>query len=292
MRWTLTRSLADFLAAAGEFLLADPALNTVPLTVSETLRERGLSAFGDDPPWFGWRRGPAGQVDGAFLQTPPYPLLAAKLPPASAGSLLRLLTASSMRFDGANLAGPDEADFSAAWGRATGGSATPRLRSRLFRLSCLAPPDPLPPGAARVAGEKDYDLLIEWHAAFHAEANAAGAEDPRRTVDSRLASAGLQLWEVDGDPVAMAACTPDLAGVVRVLGVYTPPEHRRRGYAGAITTTVSQAALAGGAAEVVLFTDLANPTSNALYQRLGYQPVSDRVLLGLNGSALDRDAAH
>ena len=67
--------------------------------------------------------------------------------------------------------------------------------------------------------------------------------------------------------------------MVRVGPVYTPPGLRGRGYGGAATAAVSQAALGAGAREVVLYTDLANPTSNALYQRLGYRPVEDRVVL-------------
>jgi hypothetical protein len=79
----------------------------------------------------------------------------------------------------------------------------------------------------------------------------------------------------------MAGSTREVAGVVRIGPVYTAPPHRQRGYGGAVTTAASQAALAGGASAVVLFTDLANPTSNALYRRLGYRPVCDRVLLRL-----------
>ena len=77
----------------------------------------------------------------------------------------------------------------------------------------------------------------------------------------------------------MAGLTRQVARATRVASVYTPPEFRRRGYAGAVTAAVSQAALDAGAAEVLLFTDLANPTSNALYQSLGYAPVEDRVIL-------------
>jgi predicted GNAT family acetyltransferase len=84
---------------------------------------------------------------------------------------------------------------------------------------------------------------------------------------------------VDGVPVAMAGRTAAVAGVVRVAPVYTPPALRRRGYGGAATVAVSRAALDGGASDVVLFTDLANPASNALYQRLGYRPVEDRTVL-------------
>ena len=95
------------------------------------------------------------------------------------------------------------------------------------------------------------------------------------------AISGLTLWEADGEPVAMAGLTRTVAGVARVSGVYTPPAHRQRGFGGAVTAAVSRQALDAGAAAVVLYTDLANPTSNALYPRLGYRPVEDRVLLQL-----------
>ena len=100
--------------------------------------------------------------------------------------------------------------------------------------------------------------------------------------DDRLSYGGLTLWEVAGEPVAMAGRTRDVAGVGRVAPVYTPPAQRQRGYGAAVTTAVTQSALDAGAAAVVLFTDQANPTSNALYQRLGYRPVEDRVLLNLH----------
>jgi predicted GNAT family acetyltransferase len=73
----------------------------------------------------------------------------------------------------------------------------------------------------------------------------------------------------------MASAPPEVAGQVRVGAVYTPAPLRGRGYAGGATAAVSQAALDSGAKEVLLFTDLANPTSNGLYQRLGYRPVAD-----------------
>jgi GNAT superfamily N-acetyltransferase len=284
MTWKLAASIGGFLDAAGAYLRSDPVQNTVHLTVLETLRQSGPAAFGDDPPVYGWHQSDSGNVDGAFLQTPPYPVLAAKLPEGTAPALIELLTASGRQPSGANVAGADEADIIAAWTSATGGDTTARLRSRLFRLARLVPPDPLPAGVARWAGHDDYDLLVSWHSAFGAE-SGAGGEDPARLVTDRLSHSGLMIWEAAGRPVAMAGLTRKVAGVVRVASVYTLPGHRQRGYGGAITTAVSQAALDSGAAEVVLFTDITNPTSNALYQRLGYQPVGDRVLLGLEPAA-------
>ncbi len=280
MAWTLTGSLDEFEAAAGEHLRTDPVRQTVPLTLLATLRERGLAAFGDAPPVYGWHRS-AGQVDGAFLQTPPYPVLVASLPAESALSLISLLGEDGRDLSAVNLPGPAEPAFLGAWAAATGGSAATRQRSRLFRLGALAAPDPMPPGAARVAGSADRDVLISWHEAFSREIERGAHGPADRMVDDRLSYGGLMLWEADGRPAAMAGITRLVAGVARVAPVYTPPGHRRRGFGGAVTTAVSQAAIDAGAAEVVLYTDLANPTSNALYQRLGYRPVEERVLLDL-----------
>jgi ribosomal protein S18 acetylase RimI-like enzyme len=280
MTWKLTGSLDDFLGAADGYLRADPVLNTVLLTVCERLRLTGPAAFGDDPPWFGWHEAGSGAVDGAFLRTPPFPLLAAGMPANSAGSLIAALAAAGMRPPAVNIAASAEAGFADAWRQASGGSVAARLRSRLFRLASLVPPDPPPAGAARRAADGDYDLLVGWHEAFHRELGQTD-EDPRRNVEAGLGQGWLRLWEDGGRPVATATRTAEVAGVVRVAGVYTPAQYRRRGYAGGVTAAVTRAALDGGAADVVLFTDLANPTSNALYQRLGYQPVAERVVLEL-----------
>ena len=95
-------------------------------------------------------------------------------------------------------------------------------------------------------------------------------------ADSRFADKHFTFWEPpDGTPVAMAAATSMVAGMVRVDPVYTPAHLRGRGYAGAVTAEVSKAALAAGATDVVLFADPANPTSNALYQRIGYVPLTE-----------------
>jgi GNAT superfamily N-acetyltransferase len=280
MPWTLTRDLDEFWAAAGDHLRAEPVLHNLPLTILDSLRQRGPAAYGDDAPVYGWHESANGRLDGAFLQTPPFPVLVARLPAGSAAELITRLGSDAKLPAAVNLPGTDEADFGAAWTRAADGSATAVRRSRLYRLDRLMPPDPAPPGAARVAGPGNRELLIEWLTAFGQEAGTF-AENAARTVDDRLSHAGLTLWEAGGLPVAMAGSTREVAGVIRIAPVYTVPAHRQRGYGGAVTAAVSQAALDAGASAVVLFTDLANPTSNALYQRLGYRPVADRVVLRL-----------
>jgi len=292
MAWTVIHDLDEFLAAAGDHLGAEPVLNTVPLTVLDSLRKRGPSAYGDARPVYGWHESVSGQVDGALLQTPPYPVLVATLPAGSAAGLIRRLGSAARLPAAVNVSSTDEADFGAAWAQATGGSASGEQRSRLFRLERLVPPQPAPPGAARIAGHGDRELLIEWLLAFGQEAGGSFG-DTARTVDDRLSHDGLMLWEAGGSAVAVAGSTREVAGVVRIGPVYTVPAHRQRGFGGGVTAAASQAALDAGASAVVLFTDLANPTSNALYQRLGYRPVCDRVLLRLapDGSAGGSDRA-
>jgi predicted GNAT family acetyltransferase len=104
-----------------------------------------------------------------------------------------------------------------------------------------------------------------------------------RVVDDRIGYGGLTLWRVDGEPVSMAGATRPIDGTVRVAPVYTPAHLRGRGYAGAATAAVSRQALDAGASEVLLFTDLANPTSNALYQRIGFRGVEDRLVVHFRG---------
>lgn len=136
----------------------------------------------------------------------------------------------------------------------------------------------LPPGHARYAGPADRDLLIGWLLAFHDEIGERRPDDPGAKIDSWLDYGGALLWE-DGQPVSMATRSRAEAGAVRVQTVYTPPIQRGRGYGEAVTIAVTQAAQQSGARDVVLTTDLANPTSNALYQRLGYRSVEDRVIV-------------
>jgi len=282
MAWTISKDLDEFAAQARPFLRERPARNTIELTVIETLRATGLHTFGEDAPLFGWWQPPGGPVAGTCLQTPPFPLLLASAPDRAAAELAASLAASGRELPGVNASAAAAGQFAGYWRERTGATATERMRNRLYRLGDLVPPRPARPGQARVAGGADLDLLVDWFRAFGREAAVVADQDPVRAVRDRLGYGGLTLWEAEGVPVAMAGLTRQVAAMTRVGPVYTPPGLRRRGYAGAVTAAVSQAALDAGAAEVLLFTDLANPTSNSLYQRLGYHPVEDRVVLSFS----------
>jgi GNAT superfamily N-acetyltransferase len=279
MAWTMTGDVAEYLTAAGDFLRSRAAENTVQLAATETIRVQGAAAFGDEAPLFGWWAAPGGPVTAAFMHTPPFGVTLTPSPAAVAAALAEAFAARG-RFPAWVMADTATApSFAAEWERHTGQPARIGRRSRLYRLGRLLPPDPAPAGRARVATAADSGLLLDWLEAFGREVDDHGGPDMQRTVADRLSYGGLTLWETGDGPVSLAGVTRAVAGQARIGPVYTPPERRGRGFGGAVTAAVSQAAKDAGVAEVLLYTDLANPTSNALYQRLGYEPVSDSVQL-------------
>ena len=283
MAWQLTGDVGAYLAAAGGFLRANAVRNTIMLSVAETLQAQGPAVFGDGTPLFGWWAEPDGAVRAALLHTPPYPILLTVLPPGAATALAAELAARDRHPPGVNAAPAPAQEFAAAWTQQTGQRYRMGMRMRLYELGRLQPPDPHPPGQARTALEEDRDLLLAWLDAFYDEAGPEGPRESRRVVDDRLAFGGLVFWEHDGAPVSLAGWAKPAAGLARIGPVYTPPELRGRGFGAAVTAAVTQAALDGGAGGVLLFTDLSNPTSNTLYQRLGFAPVTDWIVIRFTG---------
>jgi uncharacterized protein len=171
-----------------------------------------------------------------------------------------------------------------AWTRATGKPHHLDVALRIFELDWVTPPTGVP-GAMRRATVRDGALVVEWVRAFQRDIGENDSpEDAERVAASRLApddnpeatgALGLYLWEDGGVPVSMAAAGSPTPNGARINLVYTPPEHRRHGYASACVATLSQRVLDSGRRFCFLFTDLANPTSNHIYQEIGYRPVVD-----------------
>lgn len=281
MSWRTTADVGEFFAEAGDHLRADPVQNTVLLTVADRDRHAapapGPPQRGAAEPLYGWR---TGDGPGAFVHTPGFPVVLSPMTGNVAAALAAHLHEEGRRLTGVNGAPAAAEAFAAQWCQAAGPRAATVVfqRQRLFRLGELTPPAP-PPGRARVATVADRDRLAAWISDFLREAGAAGETRGAAMADGNMAYGGQLVWEADGQLAATAARTRVVGAMARIGPVYTPPEQRGKGYGGAVTVAASQAARQAGAHEVVLFTDLANPVSNALYQRLGYHPVSDRVIL-------------
>ncbi|WP_405713087.1 GNAT family N-acetyltransferase [Streptomyces xanthophaeus] len=274
MTWTFTRDLAAYLTTAGPSVAARPVSNTILLTTADALERRGPHAFGQADPFFGWWTRSDGTVTGALLCTPPFPVLVGALPPEAVRALAAALGSEPLfsGISGFNARRADADVLARSWGR----PARVAEENRLYRLAELLPPDPAPAGRVREADEEDLPLLLEWIAEFNREAGQPGAASPAALRD-RISYGGLLLWEDGAAPVSLASFTPPIGSASRIGPVWTPPGVRRRGYAAGVTHAASRAARAAGASEVLLFTDLANATSNGVYLRLGYVPVEDRA---------------
>ncbi|TBO60572.1 GNAT family N-acetyltransferase [Streptomyces kasugaensis] len=276
--WHLTQDVDDFLARAGDFLRSRPALHNTPLTDIEKLRIRGADAHGPVTAIFG-RLESGGEVHAIFYLTPGGRLGLTPLSVEQTDALAAHLAV--LGHSPANvIADHDTAGaFAASWQRHT--SAAPVLfwRTHLYRLGTLTPPQPRPEGWGRITGGKDREQVVRWCREFCVdvgEQTSIDLIDAGSWDDSRFGDRHFTFWETpDGTPVSMAAATSIVGGMVRVDPVYTPAHLRGCGYAGAVTVEVSRAALVAGATDVVLFTDPDNPTSNALYQRIGYVHVAD-----------------
>ncbi len=142
---------------------------------------------------------------------------------------------------------------------------------------------PEPPGTVfRMAGSNDLAIIGQWAEEFHAEATPQDPPmDGAAFAQDRIQAQAIYLVEVDGDPKGMAAKTRDLETACTINMVYTPKKNRKKGYASIVTGRLTDLLLKSGKRETNLFTDRNNPTSNKIYQNLGYQYVSDSVQYGV-----------
>jgi GNAT superfamily N-acetyltransferase len=287
-----------FLEVAGPHLAADPVVGSVVATVARRSADaHGSARSGDGVPYRWWLvvRDAAGRVVGAGMRTAqfaPYPLFVLPMPEDAALGLAQALHERGEEVGGVNGALPAARTCADEVARLGGGRAEVARHTRLHQLDgphTLVTPRATA-GRLRSATEDDLELVLAWFEAFARAADEQGGHEPgshhvlvedRDTMRRRVAGQEIWLWEgPGGEVVHLTAVHPAALGAARIGPVYTPPEHRGRGYAGATVATVAGQVLAAGAVPC-LYTDQANPVSNALYARLGFRAVVDQVDLVL-----------
>ncbi|WP_415783252.1 GNAT family N-acetyltransferase [Alkalicoccus chagannorensis] len=169
---------------------------------------------------------------------------------------------------------PAVESFRRIWQERHGCQADIGMEQRIFRADRVIPPRHTS-GTPRWAEEEDLPLLTSWIAAFAEEAlEAVPREEAAEQAEQFVFSRSILLWEDGPHPVSMAAAGRPAAGSCAVQHVYTPPEYRGKGYAENVTASLTTELLKHYAF-CTLYTDLSNPTSNAIYTRIGYEPVAD-----------------
>jgi uncharacterized protein len=270
-RVTTYSTAADFLHEVRAYLERQEAVTDLMLGLASRLAEEPL-AYGS-PPYLAAVSDEQGPILAA-LMTPPHNLILHS-EQESKPAPLELLAQDLIkeRWAVAGVVGPvhlAEA-FAVLWARRTGAVKAPGMNQRIYKLSGVIHPR-YSPGGLRLAGEDDTGLVVRW---MHALQQEAMPNSPRPSPDlthARIDERNVFLWD-DGGPVSMAVKTRPTRHGVSVGWVYTPPELRRRGYASSCVAALSQQLLDAGFEYCTLFTDLSNPTSNHIYQQIGYRPL-------------------
>jgi GNAT superfamily N-acetyltransferase len=283
---------AAFLAVAGASLAEQPVLSTVIAGIAERIRAQRLAGIAwpeGVPCWFAVLLD-GDEIIGTAMRTAPFGTYPAYLMPMP-DEAVHLLTATLLERDeavlGANGALPAVRTFCEDMAAATGKQARVGQHTRLFELGDLVEPRPSA-GRLRPATPAEEPLVASWYDAFMADADEQAGREPgdspheSPTHDEllrRIQSGRVFVWVDDGDrPVNVTAATTPAYGVSRIGPVYTPREQRGRGYASAAVHAVSGMLREAGE-RPCLFTDQANPTSNKIYEAIGYRPVVDMANL-------------
>jgi GNAT superfamily N-acetyltransferase len=247
------------LAMGRDFLIDDPIGNNLILTL--------LAARISHPqPGRYWVARASGGVLGMALQSPhAYAVNVVATDVRAAGELADGIAAADFVLPGVSGEARIAARFAGQWAERRKTPACPTGGQRIYDVRVIQE-GALLSGAMRRAGHADQPRLCEWVGAFQAETGGAG--DVSAFVRQRVSAGEIWLWDDDG-ACCMAAATSPAEGVSRVQYVYTPPTRRRKGYAEALVRSLTRHLLDVGL-QPILFTDLGNPTSNAIYRRIGY----------------------
>src|SRR5262245_60345582 len=285
---------AEFLAEAEKQLAADPVVSSVMASVTQ--RSRARQAAGEEEPadwprWWAVVRDSVGGNAGLAMRTarqPPHPLFVLPMADDAAVALASALHARNEHVVGVNGSLPAVQVLAGELARLQGERVEVGEHTRLFELGALKPPVGVP-GRLRPAEAGDLDLALAWIGLFMADADEQAGRDPEAREDEeamrpedvlrRIEEGSYWFWlDEAGERVHMTGANLPAFGVVRVGPVYTPRDQRRKGYAGAAVAEVSRILREGGS-RVCLYTDQANPTSNGVYQAIGYRPVVDQANL-------------
>jgi predicted GNAT family acetyltransferase len=258
----VTQSAEQLAERAGPLLHSRIEHNVLATVLEDARRHTS------DQDLFGIVEDASGEVIGAAMRVGGRRLLASTMEEASAAALIEAWLPADPDLPGVAAPAAVARAIAGTWERLSGGRSELELAMALHLLGRLEDPARPAAGALRPAQSADRALLIEWMRDFSREAGVEG--DPVQMVDRRK----LFVWDDDG-AVSVVARSEAMAGVVRIGPVYTPPERRARGYASSAVAAVSRAALDRGATQCILYTDLANPSSNRIYAALGYRRVAD-----------------
>jgi ribosomal protein S18 acetylase RimI-like enzyme len=265
IRVTFSDDPARVLTIAGGFLVSQPVLHNLVLSLLHArvaYREPGRY-------WVVARRE---KIVGVVFQSPlTFAATLTPMEPEVTVATVNAVADAGVALPGVHGEAATAAAFAGHWTERCKSAAVPTQGLRIYEF--LEPIDGTRmEGRLRKAAPEDHTLVARWTRAFHEEVHQP-LSDPDAVVGRWISAGEAWLWD-HGKPMTMAVGCAPVEDVVRVSGVYTPPEHRRHGYAAACVLELSKS-ICGAGQRCMLYTDLGNPTSNSIYRRLGYRAVAE-----------------
>jgi len=265
----------DFLRIAQHSLEQNESANTLSLGIAQVIRDEPQRYC--ETPFLAVILNDNKDLILSAVMTPPYPLIiqVQDSQEYAIKQLIDYILKRRLKLSGVNGMAQASSAFAEQWQVATGVKIRSKMALRIYELKQVKMPD-LPEGQFRAATQKDQEIIMDWFQAFQLEVIS---EDERSKSYGHILRAiekgNVFVWEAGRQLVSMAILQRPTTHAATVSGVYTPPDQRNKGYASACVAMLSQTILDRGYQFANLFTDLANPTSNAIYQAIGYKPICD-----------------
>lgn len=275
----LLTSAEDFLSRTHSLRAADAFRTNILGSVATTVADGSLTY--DDYLW--WvATDDHGRVIGAAMRTAPHGMV---LSPMPIEAITELARAVSTHDDGLpSVSGPVSVveNFIEQYRRtrSKGSVRESRIEEEHLLYALRALDIPTVEGEMTAAVPNDLDVIFEWYRNFGQDTGVF-MPNPQGSIRAGMGRGSYRFWVVGGEKVSMAGHAPlvetPTGSIARIGPVYTPRAHRRNGYAGALTAALSKELLAKGA-KVMLYTDARNPTSNSIYQKIGFEMIDQNAL--------------
>ncbi|MHA1969510.1 MAG: GNAT family N-acetyltransferase, partial [Candidatus Hodarchaeales archaeon] len=172
--------------------------------------------------------------------------------------------------------------FAEIWTEKTGKTQILNMNERIYRLEKVNP-QTLGNMQFGVSTAEDSDLLVNYAKEFIQDVYADTTQEQLER-NQKLIAKRMKKWASEGSVytlksnntiVSIARASRDTPNGRAINLVYTSPKYRRMGYATELVARLCQSILNEGKKFCVLFTDLANPTSNKIYMNIGFIPILD-----------------
>ncbi len=271
---------SELISLSGPYLEQNECENNLPIGLAYRLAEDPYYYTSELPLLLSILE--QGRVVGVVVMTPPKRIILSRIDTdiqTAIVPLVRYLRGIDVQIPG--VVGPAAAAqaFAECWVEDMPGvSVKLSKRMRVFEARSVANL-PLSPGKMRFARMDDHSLMAQWIVAFsETMGEPVNFEDAASRAEKLIKDQQLYVWDNEG-PVSIAGVSRPMRNGTTIGAVYTPPEHRGKGYATSCVLLLTKKLLSDGYSFCSLYTDLSNPTSNSIYIKIGYVPIGDALEL-------------